>query len=79
MKSLQDYGILILYQPTAAFKSVLDLNKGAGLNTFIITGTNTDFEFLNQIQTSFVFKPKRSTKNSINGDVARITDKKFIY
>lgn len=56
VKSLQDYGILILYQPTAAFKSVLDLNKVAGLNTFIITGTHTDFDFLNQIQTNFVFK-----------------------
>jgi hypothetical protein len=56
LNSLQDYGILILYQPTTAFKSVLDLNKGAGLNTFIITGTHTDFDFLNQIQTSFVFK-----------------------
>ena len=56
VKSLQDYGILILYQPTTAFKSVLDLNKGAGLNTFIITGTHTDFDFLNQFQTSFVFK-----------------------
>ena len=56
VKSLQDYGILILYQPTTAFKSVLDLNKGAGLNSFIITGTHTDFDFLNQFQTSFVFK-----------------------
>ena len=56
VNSLQDYSVLILYQPTAAFKSVLDQNKTAGLNTFTITGTDTDFEFLNQIQNTFSFK-----------------------
>ena len=56
IKSLQDYGVLILYQPTPAFKAVLDLNNSAGLSTFIVTGTNTNFEFLNQIQNSFTFK-----------------------
>ena len=56
IKSLQDYGVLILYQPTPAFKAVLDLNNSTGLSTFIVTGTNTNFEFLNQIQNSFTFK-----------------------
>ncbi|HSD06254.1 hypothetical protein [Flavobacterium sp.] len=56
IKSLQDYNILILYQPTAAFKSVFDANAKANLNTFIITGTSTDFSFLNQVQNNFVFK-----------------------
>ncbi|KIA99489.1 hypothetical protein OA93_04805 [Flavobacterium sp. KMS] len=56
IKSLQDYNILILYQPTASFKSVFDTNKAAGINTFIITGNNTDFNFLNQQQTAFSFR-----------------------
>lgn len=56
LKSLLDYNVLILYQPTTAFKSVFDANKKAGLNTFIITGTSTDFSFLNQEQNNFVFK-----------------------
>jgi hypothetical protein len=56
IKSLQDYSILILYQPTTAFNALLELNKKVGLSTFIITGTHTDFEFLNQIQNSFSFK-----------------------
>ena len=56
IKSLQEYNVLILYQPTAEFKSVFDSNKLAGINTFIITGTNTDYTFLNQQQSSFVFK-----------------------
>ncbi|MET0760439.1 MAG: hypothetical protein ABWZ56_08465 [Flavobacterium sp.] len=56
IKSLQDYNVLILYQPTNDFKSVLENNKTAGINTFIITGTNTDFTFLNQQQSNLVFK-----------------------
>jgi len=56
IKSLADYNVLILYQPTADFKSVFENNKIAGINTFIITGTNTDYGFLNQQQAPFVFK-----------------------
>lgn len=56
MKPLQDYSVLILYQPTVDFKSVFERNKLAGINTFIITGTNTDFNFLNQQQDNFVFR-----------------------
>lgn len=56
INSLQDYNVLILYQPTSEFKSVFDKNKSANLNTFIITGTQTDFVFLNQQQEVFDFK-----------------------
>ena len=56
INSLQDYNVLILYQPTSEFKSVFDKNKTANLNTFIITGTQTDFAFLNQQQELFEFK-----------------------
>ncbi len=56
IKSIQDYNVLVLYQPTTAFKSVFENNKTAGINTFIITGNNTDFNFLNQYQNSLVFK-----------------------
>ena len=56
INSLQDYGVLILYQPTAEFKTLFEENKLAGINTFIITGTHTDFPFLNQQQNSLLFK-----------------------
>ncbi|SHM69279.1 hypothetical protein [Flavobacterium xinjiangense] len=56
IKSLQDYNVLILYQPNGEFKSVFDTAKLAGINTFIITGNNTDFNFLNQNQSSLTFK-----------------------
>lgn len=56
IKSLDGYTALLLYQPTAAFNSLIELNKKQGLNTFIISGTATDFNFLNQIQNDLVFK-----------------------
>lgn len=56
VKSLEDYNVLVLYQPTTAFKSVFEANQKANLNTFIITGTATDFSFLNQQQNNFVLK-----------------------
>ena len=56
ISSLQGYNILVLYQPTSEFKSVFEANKNANLNTWIITGTNTDFNFLNEMQNSLQFK-----------------------
>jgi hypothetical protein len=56
IKSLQDYNVLIFYQPTSEFKNVFEANKLAGINAFVITGTNTDFNFLNQNQTNFSFR-----------------------
>ncbi len=56
INSLQDYNVLILYQPTNEFKSVFEKNKIAGINTFVITGSSTDFNFLNQQQNNLTFK-----------------------
>jgi len=56
IKTLTDYNILIFYQPTASFKQIFETNKLATINSFIITGTNTDFNFLAQQQTNFEFK-----------------------
>jgi hypothetical protein len=56
IKTLQDYNVLILYQPTTEFKTIFESNRAAGINTFIITGNNTDFNFLNQQQDNLNFK-----------------------
>ena len=56
ISSLEDYNVLILYQPTVAFKSVFEKNANAKINTWIITGNDTDFNFLNQNQSQFSFK-----------------------
>lgn len=56
IKSLKEYSVLVLYQPNSSFKSVFDQVKAGGMNTFIITGMATDFNFLNQQQSDLVFK-----------------------
>lgn len=56
INSLQDYNVMILYQPDASFKALLEQNKNAGLNTLTITGLSTDFNLLNQSQNSVSFK-----------------------
>ncbi|MBS7253811.1 hypothetical protein [Flavobacterium branchiicola] len=56
ISQLQEASVLVLYQPTTAFKAVFDNNKLAGRNTFIITGNSTDFNYLNQQQNNLVFK-----------------------
>ncbi len=56
VNSLENYNVLILYQPTVAFKSVFEKNANAKINTWIITGNDTDFNFLNQNQSQFSFK-----------------------
>lgn len=67
IKSLQDYNVLILYQPTAEFKSVFENNKNAGINTFVITGINTDFSFLNQQQNSLAFRMSNQREDYLSG------------
>ena len=56
VNTLQDYNVLILYQPTTEFTTIFENNRGAKINTFIITGSNTDFNFLNQQQDNLSFK-----------------------
>lgn len=56
IKNLNDYNVLVLYQPDASFKSVFEANKSNKRNTFIITGLATDFSFLNLYSNDFSFK-----------------------
>lgn len=56
ISDLKDYNVLILYQPNAEFKKLLDLNKNVQLNSWVITGMNTDFNLLNQYQSQIQFR-----------------------
>lgn len=56
VKELQNYNVLILYQPNTEFKSVLDQNINLKINAWIITGLSTDFNLLNQYQDQIQFK-----------------------
>jgi hypothetical protein len=56
ISTLDNYNIVIFYQPNSTFKSVFEQAKSTAINTFIISGTDTDFSFLNEQQNSLVFK-----------------------
>ncbi len=54
-KSIQykDYQLIILYQPNRKFKKIFKALESEKINTFIITGTSTDWNFLNKAQSYF--------------------------
>ena len=56
ISDLNKYNVLVIYQPNATFKQVFDANKNLKINTWIITGLNTDFGFLSQQQDQIDFK-----------------------
>jgi hypothetical protein len=45
--------IFLLYQPGVTFSRVYDYIKKSGAGSFTITGPETDWDFLNNVQTSF--------------------------
>ena len=59
IQQFDDVDLFILYQPDASFKNVYDFIRRKKANTFIITGTQTDWNFLNAVQDGF-------SKNSYN-------------
>lgn len=46
---LEDVDLFIFYQPTAKFKQSFDFAKSKNANTFIITGSKTDYTFINKL------------------------------
>ncbi|MCF6132121.1 hypothetical protein [Flavobacterium wongokense] len=56
VNSLTNYNVLVLYQPNNEFKAIFDQNENAKINTWIITGNDTDYGFLNQNQDNYSFK-----------------------
>ena len=53
---LSDYNVLIFYQPNGEFKTIFEQNENTNINTWIITGNDTDYGFLNQNQSNYTFK-----------------------
>ncbi len=71
ISELNKFNVLILYQPTAEFKSIFEANKNLRINTWIITGNNTDYGFLNQQQNAIAFRvssQKEDYTASFNSD-----------
>jgi hypothetical protein len=50
---LEEIDLFIFYQPTARFKNSFEYAKSKNANKFIITGTQTDYSFLNNANLAF--------------------------
>ena len=63
INELNKFNVLILYQPNGEFKQLFETNKNTKLNTWIITGNNTDYNLLNQYQNTLDFKMSSQKEN----------------
>ncbi len=53
VSDLEEYQLVMLYQPDARFRSVMEQLNSQNRNYFLITGPKTDWKFLNQQQELF--------------------------
>ncbi len=60
--NLDDYQLVILYQPNSRFREVYEKLKTLRKNYFTITGSNTDWFFLNTIQNRYTQEITRQTE-----------------
>lgn len=60
---LKDYQLVVLYQPTNAFSKVFSELKNEKINYLIITGSKTDWNFLNTAQPYFTKEAINQTEN----------------
>ena len=51
--NFKDYQLLLLYQPNAGFATIFKDIEEDPINTFMITGPQTDWNFLNGVQNNF--------------------------
>ncbi|TLF44923.1 vWA domain-containing protein [Maribacter aurantiacus] len=51
--TLEEMDIFLLYDPNRSFNAIFQFIKNKKTNYLIITGVNTDFNFLNQVQEDF--------------------------
>jgi len=58
-----DNDIFILYQPNNKFSKIFDLIDSEKKNYFIVTGSHTDWNFLNQVQSNFKKISALNTEN----------------
>lgn len=50
---LNNYQLVILYQPTSQFKSVIEAINSTGINHMIVAGLHTDWAFLNSVKQNY--------------------------
>jgi hypothetical protein len=60
---LEESDLIILYQPNRTFRSVYKFLENSGTNYFTITGSKTDWNFLNRVQNSYTISGSRQAED----------------
>lgn len=63
INQINDFQLIIIYQPNNKFKELFTLMDSQNKNSFVIIGTKTDLEFLNSIPTEYDFEITHQTEN----------------
>jgi hypothetical protein len=63
ISKINDFQLIILYQPNDGFNEVVKEIKRLNLNSFIITGATTDYAFLNSSQLNFDYVITNQTED----------------
>ncbi len=56
ISQINDFQLVVLYQPNNKFKNIFDVLDKENKNRFIMVGTKTDLNFLNQINQNYQFE-----------------------
>ena len=72
VNDLEDYQMLILYQPKASFKKIYELADKKGIQIFTITGKKTDWNFINKLNRNY----KKSRRN-VNEEIIPVLSENF--
>ncbi|WP_242158418.1 VWA domain-containing protein [Aestuariivivens sediminis] len=56
IKQIDDFQLLILYQPNGAFRLLIETLDKVGKNKLMVIGPNTDLNFLNRISKNYQFE-----------------------
>jgi len=56
INQLNDFQLVILYQPTYKFKNIFEVLNKENKNRFVVVGTKTDLNFLNSIQKAYQYE-----------------------
>ncbi|MCA0153023.1 VWA domain-containing protein [Winogradskyella vincentii] len=63
LNQINDFQLVILYQPNNNFNMILNQIKRQNLNTFIITGSGTDYEFINNTHLKVLWEISNQTED----------------
>ncbi|MEP0214624.1 MAG: vWA domain-containing protein [Cellulophaga sp.] len=76
----QNTDVFIFYQPVNSFKNVIDYAVNSNKNSFVITGLQTDWNFLNSVQNTYVFErgfPVQEVMPTINSSFSKFDVSEF--